>query len=118
MLPKDVVSYFVIAFSVDKVNWGLQMKQAKSLLSKYTGNQIKYAIDYYKDRGEMLYSLGYLLFKDNMKNPLSLYHAEMNMQEGGESGERNRQRVIRQAVQTKYGTESVSYLFESSRKDN
>lgn len=110
MSPKDIVAYLIVTFNVEKVDWSFQMKLAKRLLHLYTGTEIKYAMDYYKTKGDNVYSLGYLLTNGHMKDPVSLYHAELNMQEGGDSGERNRER-IRQNSKTEYGCERND-LFE------
>lgn len=117
MSPKDIVAYLVITFGATNIDWPFQMKLAKKLLNKYTGTEIKYALDYYKAKGEDIYSLGYLSTGSRMKDPVSLYHAELNIQEGGDSGERNRER-IRQNSQTEYRAEPVGYLFAESREDN
>ena len=111
--PKDLVSYLVYVFDLGKVNWAFQMKLAKTILSKYSFGEIKYAIDYYKSRGEDIYSLGFLTHKNNMKDPLSMYTAEKNAQESDDSGKRNWAR-IEQNRKTVGGEDSAEHLFTAS----
>ena len=110
-MEKELVGYLVHLFDVKKVNWGLQMKLAKSLLTKYNFNEIIYALDYYKNKGEKIYSLGFLLYKNNMKDPVSLYHAEKNVQEDNNSSDRNWER-IKQNRKTECRTDYPCSLFE------
>lgn len=107
---KDVVMYFKNLFGLDKLNWGFQMKLANSLLSKYNFNEIKYALDYYKNNGMKLNSLGFLTYKNNMKDPTSLYNAEKNITGGDGSGDRNWKRITKNC-QTYNGEKSAEYLF-------
>lgn len=113
--PKDVVIYLNSVFDLDSINWAQQMRLAKSLLSKYNYNEIKYAIDYYKNRGDVLSSLGFLTYKMNMKDPVSLYHAEANVTGDDNSGNRNRER-IRKNSQTYNRAEYPIALFEESNE--
>lgn len=78
----------------DNINWPHQMKMLAKLQETYSDEDIVYAVDYYKNRGIPITSFGFLLYKDNMKDPCKLAAAERNicMQEGS-SGERNKQRV-------------------------
>lgn len=113
---KDLINYLIISFDVKNVNWAFQMKLANALLSKYNFNEIKYALDYYKDKGEKLTSLGFLSYKNNMKDPVSLYHAEMHSR-GDNSGDRNWNR-IKQNSKTYNGEKSAEYLFAKPDEDN
>ena len=110
MQPKDLVAYMVRLYDLKGINWGFQIKLAKSLLSKYSYPELIYALNYYKGMGESLYSLGFLSHKNNMNDPLSMYKAELNTQESGDSGERNRNR-IKQNRKTFSGKDSAEYLF-------
>lgn len=114
MTAKEIVVYFINTYHLQNINWPLQIKLAQQLQSKYKGQEIKYAINYYKDIGREMYSLGWLLYKDNMRIPLSLYHAEINMQKGEDSGERNWNRINQQNSKAKYRTEYPCNLFEES----
>lgn len=114
MTAKEIVVYFSNLLDVSNINWPMQIKLAQKLKEKYDDQEIKYAIDYYKDIGCGMYSLGWLLYKDNMKIPCSLYHAEKNMQKGENSGERNWNRINKQNSKAKYRTVYPSNLFEES----
>ena len=93
-LNKDLIIYLINSFDVKNVNWAFQMKLANALLSKYNFNEIKYALDYYKDKGEKLTSLGFLSYKNNMKDPVSLYHAELHTSEIKKGDkDRNKKRI-------------------------
>lgn len=93
MTPKELVSYMIVSFSLEKIDWAIQVRHAKDLLTKYTWIQLKYAIDYYKKLGTPLYSLGYLKVKNNMKDPLSMCKAEESIVEDNNSGKRNWDRI-------------------------
>lgn len=114
-LSKDLVVYLKNVFDLDKINWAFQIRLANSLLSKYDFNQVKYAIDYYKSIGNQLTSLGFLTYKSNMKDPISLYNAEKNITGGDDSGYRNWTR-IEQNSKTNYGTQYPVNLFEESNE--
>ena len=114
---KDIVVYLVHTFELSDVNWALQMRLAKNLLKKYKYGEIKYAIDYYKTRGDSVRSLGFLSYKFNMKDPVSLYHAESNVMEGDNSADRNWAR-IRQNSQTHDRTVYPINLFEESDEND
>lgn len=114
---KEIVSYLINSFGLKSVNWGFQMKLAKSLLTQYSYMEIIYAINYYKDKGIQISSLGFLTYKMNMKDPCSMYLAEKNMNEGGNSGERNLER-IRQNNQTKHRTQYPINLFEEYNEND
>lgn len=109
--PRDLIDYFITSFNIpaNRINWGFQMKILKSLLLRYTMEEVKYAIDYYKKKGVEVYSLGWLKFGTNMSIPSSLLLAEKYAKEGG-SGERNRKR-IEQHNKTKRGTDAPEHLF-------
>ena len=117
MTAKEIVAYFKRVFALDSINYPLQMRNANALLKKYTSLEIKYAIDYYKEKGQEVFSLGWLLYRDNMKYPVSQYHAEINTQGGEDSGERNKQRV-EQYSKAKCRKNDIGYLFEETREDN
>lgn len=114
MTTKEIVGYFSNLFDIKDINWPLQMRLAQRLKEKYKDQEIKYAINYYKDVGCEMYSLGWLLYKNNMKIPCSLYQAEINMQKGEDSGERNWNRINQQNSKAERRTEYPCYLFEES----
>lgn len=90
MTAKDIVIELTEVFAVPKINWGQQMILAKQLLKKHTAEEICFALRYWKTKGKNIYSLGFLLRA--MDEPLSVYKAE-KYSIGGDSGERNRQRI-------------------------
>ena len=109
---KDLVIYFKNLFDLNEdFNWAFQTKLANALLSKFTYSEIKYALDYYKGKGDKLTSLGFLTYKNNMKDPTSLYHAEKNSTRGDNSGDRNWAR-IRQNSKTNYREDYPIDLFK------
>ena len=118
MTAKDIVAYLRRMFALTNINWSRQMLFAKQLLEKYKANEIKYAIDYYKEQGVNVYSLGFLLYQNNMNKPMSMYTAErhIQVQENADSGERNHNK-IRQHSETKRGTEYPCYLFAETGED-
>lgn len=118
MTARDIVAYMCKTFALTDIDWSRQMIFAKKLLTKYNGSEIKYAIDYYKEKGKDVYSLGFLMYGSNMKKPISMYTAEkhIQMQENGDSGERNRNKV-RQYSEAKCGTEYPCYLFAETGED-
>ena len=80
------------------VNWAQQMSQLNKLLKNYTYEEVEYAINYYKKQGIELTSIGYFVYSGfkNMKVPVSLLQAEKQIAEmngGGNSSDRNKQRV-------------------------
>ena len=113
MTAKEIVQYMCFRFDLKSLNWAVQIKLAKKLLEKHTALQIKYALDYYHSKGNAVYSLGFLLSNNKMKDPLTFYEAEKNMQESENSGERNKIRS-QQNSQTQYRAEYPCYLFEES----
>lgn len=113
----SLVKYMASSFGLTNVNWAKQVGLAKQLLSKFSYSEILYAINYYKTLNANMYSLGFLLYGNNMKNPVSLFHAEMNTQESANSGERNRNR-IEQLRKAQCGKEPAGYLFAESGEDN
>lgn len=115
-MARELVIYLVSTFNITNVNWSLQVKLAKTLLAEYSWNEVTYAINYYKNKGIDVYSLGYLLHGNNMKEPMSMYYAECHAQESDKSGERNRKRIELQ--QTECRTSYPCSLFtESSDAD-
>ena len=109
---KTLVTYWLDKFSPASVNWAQQMMLAKKLLERHTLAELMYAIDYFKNNGTDMYSLGYLT-ELKLKYPLSQYKAEQYSQEELNSGERNRMRIEQNNI-SEYRTDSVSYLFEES----
>lgn len=93
MSPKEVVVFMATLNDVKVENWSLQIRNAKKLMEQYTWNEIKYALEYYRSIGVFIYSLGFLLMKNNMKHPLSMYTAESQALESENSGERNWTRI-------------------------
>ena len=118
MTPKEIVSYFVHSYGIEKINYALQTKHAKELLKKYKSYQITYAIDYYKNLNKNIYSLGWFLYGDNMREPAMMYEAELHKQEGTDSGNRNWRKINQQNSKTKYREEYPCNLFEEPREDN
>lgn len=117
MTAKEVVAYLKQVHNVEYFNYAQQIRLANKLLEKYSGSEIRYAISYYKDKGEHIYSLGYLLYSANMKHPVSLYHAELNITDGGEnSADRNKQRIANSEAEC--GEDAFSYLFTEPGQDN
>jgi len=111
MLRKELLSYFVTSTGVDasQFKWGFQMKILNSLLTQYSMEEVKFAIDYYVKQGTQMYSLGWLKYGNNMEKPVSLLHAEQSIRKEG-SGERNRKR-IELNHKTKRRTDAPEYLF-------
>lgn len=64
---KELVVYFFSDSNPD--SWSKQVALMKRLTNKYSEEEIKYAIDYYRRRGTKLTSVGFLLYKDNMLKP-------------------------------------------------
>ena len=85
------------------------MKLLNSLLTQYTLEEVKFAIDYYVGQGKEIYSLGWLKYGTNMDKPVSLYRAEQNVVKEG-SGERNRKRMELNH-KTQRRTDAPEYLF-------
>lgn len=50
MTARDIVAYMCKTFALTDIDWSRQMLFAKKLLTKYNGSEIKYAIDYYKEK--------------------------------------------------------------------
>ena len=119
MNAQTIVSHMCSLFSLTDIDWGKQMSIAKKLLTKYSGSEIIYALEYYHNLGTNMYSLGFLLYGGNMNAPRSMYIAEkhINEQESVNSGERNRNK-IRQYSQTQYREEYPLDLFTESSEDN
>ena len=98
-MQKELVKYLATSFNISNLNWSLQVKLAKTLLEKYKWSELVYAINYYKNKGANIYSLGFLLYGNNMKEPISMYYAETHTENDGKSGERNRKRIELQQAQ-------------------
>lgn len=108
-MNKELVKYLAASFEIPNLNWSLQVKLAKTLLNDYKWEELIYALNYYKNKGINIYSLGFLLHKNNMKEPISMYYAETHTNNDGKSGERNRKRIELQ--QTQYREEYPRSLF-------
>lgn len=102
-------------YGVTNIKWVVQIQLAKKLLSRYSFNEIDYALRYYKSKGVQLYSLGYLLATDVMKDAVDLYKAEQTIcLQDGNSGDRNKQKCIRKDNETNIGKEHYFNMFEES----
>lgn len=112
---KRIINLFVILFEVNTIRWAVQVPVAKKLLTLYSFEELDYALRYYKARSVNMYSLAYLLAKDVMVNPVSLYKAEqvINLQDGN-SGQRNNDKCTRKDNETNFGKEHYFDLFEES----
>ena len=106
--PKEIVIYCCKLFDVSDINWAQQILITKKLLEDYTDTQIIYALDYYKNKGKDIYSMGFL--KGRMKDPISMLNAENTAQGSEGSGERNQNR-IRNLRSSEYRAEYPEYLF-------
>ena len=106
--PKDIVDYFRKLFRVSDINWAQQVQIVKKLQEDYSDTQIIYALNYYRNKGENVYSIGFL--KGRMKDPISMQNAERATQRSAGSGERNQNR-IRNLRSSKYRAEYPEYLF-------
>lgn len=115
---KDLVSYMCTTFGLTSINWAMQMRNAKLLLSKFTYNEVIYALNHYKNNGVEISSLGFLTYKNFklMAEPVSLFHAEINLQESDKSGERNRNKIER-IRKTECGKNDFEYLFAESNEN-
>ena len=49
-MARELVIYLVSTFNITNVNWSLQVKLAKTLLTEYSWNEVTYAINYYKNK--------------------------------------------------------------------
>ena len=117
MKTKD---FFGLLEKDDKVNWAQQTLLLKKLVGKYKDSEIVYAINYWKKKGLPIKSFGFLTIKNfqNMKEPVSLYHTELNISyRGGNSSERNKLRVEHNS-KTECREEYYYDLFEAPREDN
>lgn len=113
--PKDIVDYFRGLFGVSEINWPQQIRIVKKLLEDYSDTQIIYALNYYKNKGVNVYSIGYL--KGRMKDPMSMLTAEKHVQRNEGSGRRNQERIgkLRSA---EYRAEYPQHLFTESGEDD
>lgn len=117
MKTKD---FFGLLEKDDKVNWAHQTKLLKKLMGKFSDGEIIYAMNYWKKKGLPIKSFGFLTIKNfqNMKEPVSLYHTELNISyRGGNSSERNKLRVEHNS-KTECREEYYYDLFEAPREDN
>ena len=105
-------------FGLSNVNWAMQTALAKKLLKKYTYSEIIFALNHYKNNGVQMTSLGLLTYKNFkfMTEPVSLYHAELNMQGSDTSRERNKERI--RVRETKRGKNDFEYLFTEPDENN
>lgn len=113
--PKDIVSYMGKTFAVSEINWAQQITLTKNLLKKYTPEEIIYALNYHKQKGVKMYSIGFLF--RNMTDPIKEMKATKNIIKDDKSGERNKERV-RRLRQTKYRAEYPEHLFTESGEDD
>ena len=111
---RQLVIKMAEAFNIQNVNWSKSMSQMKRLLEKFTPEEIEYAIDYYKNKGVEVYSVGF--FSGNMGDPCSLLKAEKHSLRGG-SCERNWKRII-QNDSAKRRKDYPEYLFAETGSDN
>lgn len=102
-------------FDVKNINWSAQMVIVKKLLNSYSKEEILYAIDYYKQKGVNMYSIGYLF--SAMKDPVDECKAkrEVNLWSGN-SGERN-QRRLAENNQTRSRKKYSFDLYEEPEQD-
>ena len=117
MKTKD---FFGLLEKDDKVNYAHQTKLLKKLMGKFSDGEIIYAMNHWKKKGLPIKSFGFLTIKNfqNMKEPVSLYHTELNISyRGGNSSERNKLRVEHNS-ETYSGIKSYFDLFEAPREDN
>lgn len=113
MNKKDIITRCI---KDSNINWKQQMMLLNKLLKNYKEHEILYAVDYWKSNGIDFVSFGFLTYNcfSNMKYPISLLKAEMNIEIGGDSGERNRKR-LEQCNKADNRKESYFDLFEKSR---
>lgn len=110
-MPKQVVSEMKRVFDVKRINYPVQMKLAKNLLNKYKHNEISFALQYVKDSGKDIYSLGYLTDK-TMREAIKAMNIE-EKEDDGNSGERNKRRIENKQLiyKTKYREDYPLSLF-------
>ena len=104
----------------ENINWAIQTKLIKKFMGKYEDSEIIYAINYWKKKGLPIKSYGFLTSNNfkNMKEPVSLYHTELNINyQGGNSSERNKLRV-KHSSETECREEYYYDLFEAPRENN
>lgn len=107
---KEIISHFVQVFDVQSINWSAQMMILKKLLTKYSKEEIIYAIDYYASKGVSLYSLGYL--NSTMDKPcIELKATKSTLAWGDDSGSRN-QRKFAENSETRGGKKHYFDMFE------
>lgn len=112
--------FFSLLSKDEEINYAVQTRLLKTLMSKYKDSEIVYAINYYKRKGLLIKSFGFLTYKNcvNMEEPVSLYRAELaDANQGGNSSERNKLRIEHNSKA--YGREKHYFdLFEAPREDN
>ena len=114
MKSSEIFKHFAECFGIEHIDFKKQGSLLKRLKQKYSDEEIIYALDYYKKQGVSLYSLGYLLYGNNMIMPCTEYHAkEVVAKQDGTAESRNMQR-IRQNSQAYYRKESYLDLFKES----
>jgi hypothetical protein len=107
---KEIITHFVQTFMLTKINWSAQTVILKKLLTKYTKEEILYAIDYYANKGVSMYSLGYLM--NTMDKPCQELKAKQSTTAwGDDSGTRN-QRKFTENNQTRSGEKHYFDLFK------
>lgn len=115
MKSRDLVLHWIELYNVEDIDWKKEMSIAKKLLSKYSDEDISYVLQYYKDRGNYIYSLGFFVFKNYkfMSDPIKERKAELNCKGDDDSGERNR-RKLEQNNKTNNRTKLDFSMFEES----
>ena len=113
---KSIVKYFISTFGVQTVNWPQQVKIVKSLMERYSREEIVYAIDYYKSKGTDMYSLGFL--NRNMEEAVTAKKTEEYLStQTGDANERNK-RKLRTDNQALDREEYYLDLFAEPDEDN
>lgn len=115
-MPRELVKYLISTFHLTNVNWGMQTKLAKTLLTLYRFSDLTYAINYFKTKGVNIHSLGWFMNEKNMQEAMSMKMADINSQDSEQSGDRNRKRIeqFEQLQQTERGEDYPSFLFTES----
>ena len=119
-MPRELVKYLISTFQLKNVNWAMQTKLAKTLLTLYKFSDLTYAINYYKTKGVNIYSLGWFLNEKNMNEAMSSRIADINSQDSEQSGDRNRQRIeqLNKLQQAERGEDYPSFLFAESEESD
>lgn len=112
--------FFSLLSKDEEINYAVQTRLLKTLMSKYKDSEIVYAVNYYKKKGLLIKSFGFLTYKNciNMEEPVSLYRAELaDAKQGGNSSERNKLRIEHNS-KTYGGKKHYFDLFEEPGEDN